>query len=127
MIIKDFKVSDDAYAKYKSYNSKDVEGQLATQLVRFQDVKPSSRIVVIPESHRQELEVLLDRFLDSPDDVVSQIKRCLTIKVSDVEVSLTPDQLERIKLTAEFEGKPFKPFLQEKITEAIKLTLDGYL
>jgi hypothetical protein len=35
--------------------------------------------------------------------------------------------MERIKHQAEFEGKDFKVYLAEKMQEAVKLTLDGYL
>lgn len=127
MIIKEFKLSDQAYAKYREHNPKDPEAAMSTQLVRFQEVKPTSRIVIIPEKERQELETLFDRFLDTGADVVAQCKRALTMKIQGVELQLSPDQMERIKLMAEFEGKDFKQFLSEKMQDSVQLTLNGYM
>lgn len=127
MIVKEFKVNDATYKKYVSYNEKDPEVAMSQQLLRFQEVKPSSRIVIIPEKERVELETLFDRFLDSAQDLVAQVKRALTMKIEGIELQLSPDQMERIKHMAEFEGKDFKTFLAEKMREAVKLTLDGYM
>lgn len=127
MIIKEFKVQDVAYKKYTEYNTKDPEAAMGLQLVRFQEVKPSSRIIIIGEKERVELETLFDRFLDTGQDVITQCKRALTMKIEGVELQLSPDQMERIKLMAEFEGKDFKLFLAEKLKDAVKLTLEGYM
>ncbi len=126
MIIKELKVQDAVYTKYREYN-KDVEAAISQQLLRFQEVKPTSRIIVVAEKERQELELLFDRFLDSGKDLLEQVKRALTMKIEGVELQLSPDQMERIKLMAEFEGKDFKLFLKEKLQDAVKLTLDGYM
>lgn len=126
MIIKEFKVQDAAYKKYTEYN-KDPELAMAQQLVRFQEVKPTSRIIIVGEKDRQELELLFDRFLETSPDLVAQVKRALTMKIEGIDLQLSPDQMERIKQQAEFEGKDFKVYLAEKMKEAVKLTLDGYL
>lgn len=126
MIIKEFKVNDVAYTKYREYN-KDAEAAMAQQLLRFQEVKPTSRIVIVPEKERAELELLFDRFLDTAADLVVQVKKALTMKIEGIELQLTPVQMERIKHMAEFEGKDFKIFLKDKMTEAVQLTLDGYM
>lgn len=127
MIIKDFKVLDEVFESYKKFNAKEPETAMAQQLTRFKEVRPSSRMLIIPEKQRQELEVLFDRYVDSADELISLIKKAVSLKVNGVEVALTPDQLDRMNQMAMFEGRKLEDFTKQKIEEGVRFTIDGYI
>lgn len=127
MIIKDFKIPDEVYEKYKKYNAKDPEMAMSQQLIRFQEVRPSSRMLLVPEKQRAEFEILFDRYVDSADELLTLLKKAISLKVNGVEVALTPDQLDRLSQMAQFEGKKLDDFTKQKIEEGVRFTIDGYV
>ena len=119
------KVADATFEKYASYNTANPKLALTQQLTRFMGVDPTSRILILPKEERAELEALLNQPLESARELVSIVKRLLSVKVGEVEVSLKPDQAYRIEDQARFHGVEPREFLKEKALWALEYAAGG--
>jgi hypothetical protein len=126
-MIVQIKIPDGLFEKYQTYNQASPERAIEQQLTRFQEVKPSDRVLVVPSAQRNELEVLLDSHFASAQELVSKVKDLLKIRVEGVDVTLDPNTLFRVTQQAEFEGMPSSDFMKLKVEEGIKFAVDGGL
>ncbi len=124
-MILNLKITDDTYEHYASYNKADPRAAMTLQLSRFRGVDPASRVIIIPKEERIELEQLLGVPLDSAKELVSIVRRLLTVKVGGAEIPLSPDQVYRIEDNARFHGTDPKLYLEELAKQAFEFAAGG--
>lgn len=126
-MIVQLKVPDSVFEGYAKHNQANPERAMEQQLLRFMEVRPTDRILLIPSVERNELEVLLDSHFASARELVSKVKDLLGIRVNGVDVVLEPNTLLRLGQQAEFEGMDPAEFTKLKVEEGIKFAVDGSL
>lgn len=119
------KVTDDTFEHYAQYNKADPKAAMVAQLSRFRGVDPSSRVLVLPKAEREELEILLGIPLESAKELVSVVKRLLSVKLGPVEVEATPDQVYRLEDQARFMGLEPSDYLKLRAKESIEYAAGG--
>ena len=102
-------IPDDILKQYEDRGS--LEKVLSAQLVScvsFTADKP----VYVNDTQRKRLERLFGRNFKDADDLVHLMEKYVTARIGDVDVTLSPALLIRLK-TRCF-GKPFEQFLAER-------------
>lgn len=126
-MIVQIKIPDGVYETYVRHNSGNPERAMEQQLTRFAEVRPSDRILLLPNAERDELEVMLDSHFTSARELVAKVRTLLGIRVHGVDVTLDPNVLERLSTQAEFEGMAPEAYISQKVGEGIKFAVDGGL
>lgn len=126
-MIVQIRIPDSLFETYSKYNQSNPEKAMEQQLLRFQEVRPADRVLVLPAAERNELEVLLDSHFASAKELVAKVRDLLKIRVEGVDITLEPNTLLRMTQQASFEGMDPKDFMQAKVDEGIRFAVDGGL
>ena len=108
-------LSEDTYRKYEEEakaKEQSVERILEDRLWRFEEVR-SAKPVIIDDEHRRQLDSLLGRNLQTPQELVLFLQRALAVKVDNVRIALQPALLERLHSRAI--GMTFEKFMNDLV------------
>jgi hypothetical protein len=113
-------IPDDVYAKYCT-DANNPAKEIIKQLVRFQDVRPNQRAVVLTDEDRKRLETLYGKPIDATEMryFIDWIKQRATVKVGDCEVTLNAAQLKRARSNANFWGRTEEDWIKQQVLEGV--------
>lgn len=121
------KINDELYEQYqKMATNGDVEKTIEFQLKTFADVKPGSRIWVLSNKERVQIEKLLGKSIDTGADLIKELTKALKVRVDGVELEVSPDTLALLHAQAKFEGADEKAFTKQKLEESLSLAVNGW-
>jgi len=107
----------DKYHSIADRHEKTVEQVIETQLYRYQDHE-SIKPIVLNDVQRQHIERLLGRNITTADELVMVLQRALDVRVDNVDVTLTPYLLDRMKSRCiGMEWDKFLPFTIKRLVE----------
>jgi len=115
-------ITDDTYERYAAHaattpGSASAEEMMAAQLARFEEVRPSDRIVVVDSRHRARLEDLLPSggSLKDAADLVNRVDRLARIEIGEVKVPFTVGELEELSYRARHQGRKHADLIEEAV------------
>jgi hypothetical protein len=126
-MIVQIKIPDSTYETYLKHSPTNPERAMEQQLIRFAEIRPSERILLLPPKERDELEVMLDSNFATARELVAKVRELLGIRVEGVDVTLDPNTLMRLVHQAEFEGVAKEQFLRDRIGDGLRFAIDGGL
>jgi hypothetical protein len=112
-------ISDELYAKYVEMNPQNPHKAIQKQLERFQEVKPSSRAIVITGDELSEMQRAAEREVVTSKDVLKLVQEALKVKSEDVEVALSEGQRNRLREEAKFWGQEPGAYASRMLKEAM--------
>lgn len=115
---------DELYAKYAGYGS-DPRKAMVAQLTRFQDVSPTDRVILLHGDDRRALEAVLQRKLESVDELIKLVTRMASVSVGDVTLTLSPTQLKRLEGEAKFFKQELPGYVSKRLGEAVRSITGG--
>lgn len=83
----------------------------------MKDMKQHDRYLIICGDVRRDIEATFQTTLDTPDKLAKLVKNLNSVKIEDVEMRFTPDELARIDMQASFHGRDRDTYIREMITE----------
>jgi len=126
-MIVNLKIPDAVYEQYKKYSSTDPEKAMATQLMKFVELDPQTRFILIPQKERQALELLLEKHLENATELVGAVQAALMVRMDGVEIPVSPDVLNVLRQQAAFEGMEEKDYAKMKLAEGVHVAAQGYV
>lgn len=89
-----------------------------TQAIELcQDIEKSDRAIIVAADHRRALEAIFQTTIDNPEKLVRLTQNMNTVKVGDVDLAFSSDELARISAQAGFHGRTTQQFIIEMVTE----------
>lgn len=125
MII-ELEIPDTVYKRYQKHDPKNPEKALVANLKQFAEVGPNDRVVLLGGKDREALEILLERHLGNGSELVTFVREALKLKLDGVELVPNPDILNLIKQQSDFDGREYKDFLTDKLTQALGIAAQGF-
>lgn len=119
----EIQIDDDVYKEYQRQAGRrrtSVAALLAEQVARFKDFNTTDRVFVVTPPVRERLEEIFARQLQGDAALVELVERLASIKLGEVRVEATPQQLEELQRYAEKSGKTFEEVCQERFREVAK-------
>lgn len=119
----EIQIDDDVYKTYQRNAGRrklSVGALMVEQLARFQDFNTTDRVFVVGPQARARLEEIFSRQLQDDRALVELVERLADIKVGEVRVEATPQQLEELRRLADKSGKTFEDACQERFREVAK-------
>jgi hypothetical protein len=116
------RLKDEVYEKYVAMDRQQPARAVEKQLERFQDVNLASRTLVLSVAERQELEKLLDTTLENGKELITRVRRMVSMDVGGEPVRLTEGQRKRLSDEARHLTKNPSAHATERVT---RLLFDG--
>ena len=107
----------DKYHAIADRQQKTVEQAIETQLYKYQDVE-STKPLTLNDQQRQQVEQLLGVNISTADNFVSFLQRKFDLAVDNVNITLTPYLLDRLR--SRCIGMEWDKFLQMTIKRQIE-------
>lgn len=109
---------DDLYEKYaeRAGGQVTVEELLLAQLVRFQEVSPMDRVLVVLPRERAALEAKFSSgSLRDGADLLAKVEALAAIEIGGVKVDFTPGELRNIKTFATKNRMPAQQAVEQVV------------
>lgn len=124
MII-ELEIPDAVYKKYQKH-SPDPAKAMVGNLKQFAEVGPNDRVVLVGGKDREALEVLLERHISNSAELITFLREALKIRLDGVEIEPNPDILNLIHQQADFDGREYKDFIKDKLSQALSIAAQGF-
>jgi hypothetical protein len=111
---------DDAVEKYQSRlrPTQSLEQVLTLQLLRFANVDPRDRIIIIGPEERGQLEEATTRLpLTTAADLVKRVQALAEVSIGQVRFRWTPRQYAELKAKAERWGMPVRDYAEKVVRQ----------
>ena len=113
-----FNVSDDLFEHFvKLYGIPGCYARMRKILEEMKDVTPEDRYLVISGDGRRAIEAVFQTTLDTPQKLATLVKNMSTVKIGNIEIGFTSDELARIDAQAGFHGRTRETYITEMATE----------
>jgi ATP-dependent exoDNAse (exonuclease V) alpha subunit len=96
-----------------------VRKELKNRIIRFADVAPRDRAIVVTGAARQELEKVFQTTVNDSMDLLRKVKSLCYFKIGTVERCFTAGELARLQEQAIFHGWNAEQWLEMTSNEAI--------
>lgn len=118
------KIPDALYDKYLTrFGSPKHYVAMQNALKSFADVAEHDRFLLISGDVRREIEAVFQIPMESPEDLVKNIKKLNRVKIGGIDMTFDPEELARIDMQASFHGRT----RQQYITEMVQEIKDSFL
>lgn len=111
-------IPDDLFEQYvKQHGLPGTYSRMREAIDAYKDVKPSDRVVLLGGDVRRAIEAVFQTTLDSPEKLLKLIQNMNSVKIGDVQMEFSSDQLERLKAQAGFHGRTLEQYIKETVAE----------
>jgi hypothetical protein len=86
-------------------------------MIAFKEVKLGDRALVIHGKTRQDIEAQFETTLETPEKLLKLVSAMNRVKIGDLELKFTEDELARLQMQATFHGRTLEVFIMEMIAE----------
>lgn len=122
-----FSIPDELYEKYQAQAERKTRNGVADEILerleRFADIPADQRAICVVGDTRRELETVFQTTVNSPEDLVTKVKRLCTVKIGPCERSLTAGELVTLQTQAQFMGLPPDQYLLHFVNRVIDESL----
>jgi hypothetical protein len=125
-MIVELEIPDAVYKIYQKHSPGDPEKAILANIRAFAEVSKDDRVLLVGNKDRQDIEVLLERNLVRPSELVAYLREALKVRLDGVEVTANPDLLQLLHAQADFDGRPYKEFAKDRLDQAVSLAIQGY-
>jgi hypothetical protein len=113
------KMEDHLYNDYLTrYGSPMHYKKMKDAIDAFKDIE--GRYLILHGAGRQALERIFQTTIDDVTKLEQLIKNLCSVKIDQVEIQFTADQLARLDMQAKFFGKSTEDFIKQTIEELIR-------
>lgn len=91
--------------------------QMKQAIAAYRDVDKSDRVLLLSGDARRAVEHVFQTTLDTPEKLVKLVQNMNTVKVGNVDMEFSQDQLERLQMQASFYGKTTEEYIKEQVAE----------
>ncbi len=92
-------------------------GRMREAIEAYKDVKKDDRTVLLAGDARRALEAVFQTTIDSAEKLVKLTQNMNTVKLGNIEMEFSQDQLERLKAQAGFHGRTLEVYIRETVEE----------
>lgn len=116
-------IDDSLFEHYvKRYGLPKAYQVMKRHLIAMKDVDENDRYLILAGDERREIEAIFQTTMDTASKLAKSIKRLNAVKISEVAVDFTTDELERIDSQARFHAKSREQFIFDMAQE-----IKGYM
>ena len=90
----------------------------------YKSVNKDDRTLLLSGDNRRAIEAVFQTTLDSPEKLVRLIQTMNTVRLGDVQMHFSQDQLERLQTQASFHGRTTEQFIRETVDELKEAMLE---
>ncbi len=90
----------------------------------YQHVDKSDRVVLLAGDQRRAIEAVFQTTIDDANKLVKLTQNMNSVRIGDVDMAFSSDQLERLKAQAEFHGRTLEVFIRETVEELKQTMLE---
>lgn len=83
----------------------------------FRTVKKDDRIVMLAGDERRAIEAVFQTTIDDSKKLVKLVQNMNSVKLGDVDMAFSQDQLERLSAQAGFHGRTLETYIRETVEE----------
>lgn len=120
-----FKVPDDTFTIYvNKYGVPGCYAAMKKAVEYFKDVDKEDRTILVAGDTRRALEAVFMTTIDDSNKLLKLVQNMNTVKLGDVEMSFSSDQLDRLAMQAKFHGRTTEQYIRETVTELTAAMLE---
>lgn len=120
-MIVSLKVSDDLYEQYGRRNPNNPRAAMTDTLERFVSHDPGTKSVTLEGDNLRQLQEALQTSLSNPDEFTRLLVKALSVRVDDIEISLTPTQRKSIETNSAFFKQSPADWTKNKVVEGLRI------
>lgn len=111
-------IPDELYEVYiKKFGVPNAFARMRAAIEAFQGVDKNDRVILIASDDRRAIEAVFQTTIDNSAKLVKLIQNLNVVKLGNVEMSFTADELARIEMQAAFHGRTPDVFTREMVEE----------
>lgn len=92
-------------------------GRMRDAIEYFKGVNKDDRTVLLSGDNRRAIEAVFQTTIDTPEKLVKLVQNMNTVRVGDVQMHFSQDQLERLAAQATFYGRTTEQYIREQVDE----------
>lgn len=118
-------IPDDLFEQYvKIWGVPGIYSQIRKVLDLCKDFEKSDRYIVLSGDGRRAIEQVFQTTVDDQAKLVKLVQNMNSVKLGDVHMEFSQDQLERLKAQAGFHGRTTEQFIKETVDELKSMMLE---
>jgi len=118
-------IPDELFESYvKRYGLPAAYSRMRQALELCKDIESNDRVFLVGGDNRRALEAVFQTTLDSASKLVKLTQNMNTVKLGNVDMQFSEDQLQRLKMQASFHGRTTEQFIKETVTELAAAMLE---
>lgn len=90
----------------------------------FKDVKKDDRVVLLDGDNRRAIEAVFQTTVDNAPKLVKLVQNMNTVKLGNVDMQFSQDQMERLAAQASFHGRTTEQYIRETVLELKEAMLE---
>lgn len=98
--------------------------QMRSAVEAFKNFDKNDRYVVIHGDVRRDIEAIFQTTVDSQDKLAKLIKNLNSVRIQDVDIRFSAEDLSRIEEQASFHGKDKETFIKEMVEEIVATMME---
>lgn len=111
-------IEDRLFEVYESrFGTPKLYAKIKQAIEAFANVPDNDRVLMLYGPERKAIEAIFQTTLDTPEKLVKLVESMASIKLHDVELRFTDDELKRLKMQSTFHGRTMEQFVLEMMHE----------
>jgi len=90
----------------------------------YKGVNKDDRTVLLSGDNRRALEKVFQTTIDSPEKLIKLTQNMNTVKLGNIDMEFSSDQLERLAAQAGFHGRTLETYMRETVEELKQTMLE---
>tara|TARA_R110000868_G_scaffold255919_2_gene512581 strand:+ start:916 stop:1296 length:381 start_codon:yes stop_codon:yes gene_type:complete len=92
-------------------------GRMREAIEAYKDVNKDDRVVLLSGDNRRALEKIFQTTIDDSTKLVRLTQNMNTVKLGNIDMEFSSDQLERLAAQAGFHGRSLEVYMRETVEE----------
>ena len=111
-------IPDELFEHYvKAYGLPNAYARMRQAIELCKDIEKNDRVILISGDNRRAIEAIFQTTVDNAPKLVKMIQNITTVKLGDVDMQFSPDQLQRLDAQAGFHGRSLETYIRETVEE----------
>jgi hypothetical protein len=120
-----FKLPDETFEIYvKKFGVPGCYAAMKQAVEAYKDVDREDRVLLISGDTRRALEAVFQTTIDDGAKLVRLTQNLNSVRIQDVNMQFSSDQLERLQAQAGFYGRTLEQYVREQVKEIAETMLE---
>lgn len=113
-------VPDDLAEHYQAFApERSLDAILTKQLLRFQQIAPTDRVLILGKDTRAAVETLVGASIKSAADLLEALRRVTAVRLQGIDLTLSPAQIQALTAQAAKRDRTVEAHIQATVEEAL--------